>query len=1266
MTFSTTATAVALSSLVLACLAACEPQPVREFKLTVRVDGEGSILVLPDDEACDDRCFFSAEVGSFFSFIARPDDGHVFVGWSGDCNSSGDRRVVDVEVAAEVDCTATFEPDPVLVAEGPELSVDVLGPGAILSTPVGIDCSGTDGNRDACAARFLAGSFVTLQAQAVAGATFIGFSDDCEVFDNGDGSAGIFVDEDTRCGATFLEDNVAFPVRIEVEGQGRVTSSPGGINCIEGGQQCEALFGSEDFLSLEATADPGWTFASWGHLCAGVPDAFFDIGPVDFAIACSARFVRTFFIAIEGEGRVDAVTDDGPFTCDSFDFSCQTPSVPSTLTATANAGSRFVRWAGDCAGTDVVVAVDALAGTCTAVFERLPPGIVVDIQGPGRVVADLEGDIDCPGDCVAEGVGGGGGIDPGPGEWVCDFAFFGSGDGCDCGCGVPDPDCASSSASVCGFCGDGCGLDCDEIAPDQNHLCVIGEDPTALQRTLRAIADNDAVFLGWSGDCFGSNATTFVSTFDTATCTATFAAGLRVDVVGRGSVRTSDGDTCTTSCGFAPLPASLTATAAAANARFVGWQGDCAGNSATVDVDASARACTAVFEDIPAQIDITVVGPGTALVSPDVVCAGPDVCAVIGTTTTMTRTIDAQPDPRSIFTGFSGGCSAAAGVTRTTLVATSPTVRTCTLTFVAAVELVVSDADIAIGSGVLAFAGDGSDVVFVDDNSNVEVFDAATGFLQGRTNLFDLAIFDTIVGAAVADDGTVLLFDDANVAWLLPALAPTAAVELRSHTQPITAAAFDDAGDLAFTADAIGRVKVWARASGLVQRTLVAHTGVAVGVGFVAGFVVSAGADGRVVTHRSNSNVLVDEEVVFGGAAVTVFAASRDRVLVGAADGSLRLFTVDSSGALVAGPTATVASPLTHASLSTSQGTVIAAGQLLLVDTTDLSTTAAGPAQLALSSSTRVLRRDLGGAVALLDAAGGVERRFAVDLGRGFRQTEIVAGTATFVSSGKDGLFFDDANRTLIPSIRGRDLVPANAGFVFVANVNDGIDRVAVATGVATRIVDDANFYLRVRTNPAGDLIAATPSLGSDDVTVFEVSTGERFRGFSAAADAEDLAFLDDDTLAVLFSTFSSGTLRLVRISDATVIDEVALPFAPVRFATTDNTIVVVGASGVSGRVVAVDISDRADLGAGAVVNVEEALTAVAVRGDGVVVVAREGGAVGVVDVGAGIVHPAVFLAPLPEDSFLPFGAHVFDLDVTGDDVIASTVDGLVRLAPRP
>ena len=58
-----------------------------------------------------------------------------------------------------------------------------------------------------------------------------------------------------------------FPVTVSKTGDGRVTSSPAGIDC---GLACTGLFDSGSAVTLVANPDAGWTFGGWSGACSGV------------------------------------------------------------------------------------------------------------------------------------------------------------------------------------------------------------------------------------------------------------------------------------------------------------------------------------------------------------------------------------------------------------------------------------------------------------------------------------------------------------------------------------------------------------------------------------------------------------------------------------------------------------------------------------------------------------------------------------------------------------------------------------------------------------------------------------------------------------------------------------------------------------------------------------------------------------------------------------------------------------------------------------
>ena len=57
-----------------------------------------------------------------------------------------------------------------------------------------------------------------------------------------------------------------YPVTVSKTGDGRVISSPAGIDC---GPACTAQFDAGSAVTLVANPDPGWTFGGWSGACSG-------------------------------------------------------------------------------------------------------------------------------------------------------------------------------------------------------------------------------------------------------------------------------------------------------------------------------------------------------------------------------------------------------------------------------------------------------------------------------------------------------------------------------------------------------------------------------------------------------------------------------------------------------------------------------------------------------------------------------------------------------------------------------------------------------------------------------------------------------------------------------------------------------------------------------------------------------------------------------------------------------------------------------------
>ena len=91
---------------------------------------------------------------------------------------------------------------------------------------------------------------------------------------------------------------------VSVTGQGRITSSPSGVDCTAGQSgTCSSAFPTGTAVTLTATADSGWEFGSWSGACVGEGEC---VVTLDVSSSVSAAFFAqpTLTVSIEGQGRV--------------------------------------------------------------------------------------------------------------------------------------------------------------------------------------------------------------------------------------------------------------------------------------------------------------------------------------------------------------------------------------------------------------------------------------------------------------------------------------------------------------------------------------------------------------------------------------------------------------------------------------------------------------------------------------------------------------------------------------------------------------------------------------------------------------------------------------------------------------------------------------------------------------------------------------------------------------------------------------------------
>ena len=183
---------------------------------------------------------------------------------------------------------------------------------------------------------------------------------------------------------------------------------------------------------------------------------------------------------------------------------------------------------------------------------------------------------------------------------------------------------------------------------------------------LTPTPDPGAYFSGWSGDCTGSGACSFVMSVDRAV-TATFGLlhTLDVSLAGPGSGAVTSvpaGIACPGDCTeeFADgTPVALSATPAPGS-FLVAWSGACTGAAGCEITMSADRVVTATF-GLLRSLDVSLAGPGSGSVGsspPGIDCPGDCTEAYAdGTPVTLTAT----PSPGSYFIDWSGSCSGSAG-----------------------------------------------------------------------------------------------------------------------------------------------------------------------------------------------------------------------------------------------------------------------------------------------------------------------------------------------------------------------------------------------------------------------------------------------------------------------------------------------------------------------------------------------------------------------------------------------------------------------------
>jgi hypothetical protein len=381
--------ALSAAALALPAFAAASPVVLEVEKGGI---GEGTVTSSPAGITCGATCSAEFEEGKEVTLTASADAESEFIEWEG-CDSEPEGKC-KVTMNEPRTVSAVFE-EKVL----PEYTLEINEAG---NGEGEWECV-VGGEEEFCEEEYPAGTRVTIKTIPYEGSKFSGFSGDCT---------------GTSCTLTMNADHsvtVTFSLR-----EFTLTIKHNGTG--EGTWQCELETGPEACLSkypwetevtLIAIPKPGSEFAEWKG-CDKTPKlgqcevTFEEARSVTVTFNKTSVVYHVLDVKKEGTGSGTVTSSPAGISCGATCSMKFEEGKEVTLTASASAGSEFVKWEG-CASQPepgkckVAMSVDR---TATATFSATPkPGFTLTVQregtGSGSVSSDPAG-IECGADCAGD------------------------------------------------------------------------------------------------------------------------------------------------------------------------------------------------------------------------------------------------------------------------------------------------------------------------------------------------------------------------------------------------------------------------------------------------------------------------------------------------------------------------------------------------------------------------------------------------------------------------------------------------------------------------------------------------------------------------------------------------------------------------------------------------------------------------------------------------------------------------------------------------
>lgn len=240
------------------------------------------------------------------------------------------------------------------------------------------------------------GARVEIQALPRSGAVLSGWSGPC----SGTGSCAFDLTQDTAVYVqvdTIPTTQAYTRTQFAGNGRGTIQSTPAGIQCGNSGSQsssCVASFAAGTSVSLAATPDSTSEWAGWtSGPCQGATEPVCSYTQPDSESVHTAEFrLKRYPLTVTKAGNIEqgivtsspAGIDCGSTCSAQFDH-----GTIVTLTAAPRSSQvDFVGWSGACVGTGPCRVTLQQASQVGAEFRGRDRSLSVQVNGPGRVIAD--------------------------------------------------------------------------------------------------------------------------------------------------------------------------------------------------------------------------------------------------------------------------------------------------------------------------------------------------------------------------------------------------------------------------------------------------------------------------------------------------------------------------------------------------------------------------------------------------------------------------------------------------------------------------------------------------------------------------------------------------------------------------------------------------------------------------------------------------------------------------------------------------------------